>query len=377
MRTEHNMRAGEIWWRRIGHSIRFTEDMASAMEEDHGIILNVPANMPWKDDFYEIVNEKWHNSRIDRRLERLEWRETGKSGRAEKDEVGKFVLKKLCPPKVVANYFPGRSCASYLGRLNDLSMNNSYIWVTNICTRESLQKWVSFVREYESCAQSLNRMAVFILEYTGEPVNFDGVPQLRYHVEECHCRVFCLEMLEMLEKNMAPWMRNYMTELILRNSPEDPELCEQMIRQGEGLLQHPEDVLTGLLQSRSKKSLTELRSEIINNTREAMMVFLFPLLERCRVRFVARHNEALAACLPMQNPIGDPINVPQDLEWGPLWWLAGRNSRLLPQEEMRKTQLCRDLRNDLAHAANYQPIAFERICRFMEYAHAELGRGRM
>ena len=190
------MRAGDVWWRRIGHSIRFAEDVAHAMEDERGLILALPEKMPWKTTFYQVIDEKWRSLHIDRHLERVEWREpVVRAGKPARSEVGSFVLKHLCDPRVAANYFPGRSCAEYLGKNEDLTMNDSYIWVTNIRTRESLQKWVSFVREYESYARSLSRMAVFILEYSGPAQAYDGVPQHTYQAEECHCRVFCLEML--------------------------------------------------------------------------------------------------------------------------------------------------------------------------------------
>ncbi len=360
------MRAGDVWWRRIGHSIRFTENVAHAMADERGLILALPEKMPWKETFYQVIDEKWRSLHIDRHLERVEWREPTARSRPVRNEVGTFVLRHLCDPRESANYFPGRSCAEYLGKKEDLTMNDSYIWVTNIRTRESLQKWVSFVREYESHARSLSRMAVFILEYTGPAQTYDGVPQCAYQVEECHGRVFCLEMQEIAEKNQPQWMRNYMTELVLRNGRNDPELCERLLQQGEALLRKPEETLLQVLPAYTGERALRLRPEIVSNIREAMMVFLFPLLERCRLRFVARYSEVLAPHLPVQNPMGDPIDLPQDLEWGQLWWLSRNVHHLFPTEEAQRVDRCRSLRNDLAHT-NSPLIEFERIDAFMRY----------
>ena len=161
------MKAGTIWWGQIGNSLRFVAEITNALRDCNSAVLQVFPKLPWKYDLYEAVDIRRSIFSGERRLVRLPW--------AEDMEPGEFVLDELCSDKVRAEYWPGISCAQYLGALEDIVLNEYYIWVTGIHNKTDIVKWSEFISQYDAYAKNPGQRAVFVLEYDGEPCDFAGV----------------------------------------------------------------------------------------------------------------------------------------------------------------------------------------------------------
>lgn len=336
------MNPGSIWWGQIGNSLRLLTKVTNNLRDCQSAVLQVPQNLPWRQDFYEAIDIRRSAFSGERRLVRLAW-EDG-------IDPGEFVLSELCSSRVRADYWPGQTYAEYLGSKSDLLMNDYYVWITGIHSKVDVSKWGEFVSQYHHVAKRLDSSAVFILEYDGVSTDISGVEKIVYAVENYDCRVFSLEAAAALGNTE---LRNYQAELALSICGNNPELCFALLKSGSKLLNNPVQAateVTSCMYSSNGLPFTSLDEQQIQSSAwEAAIVLLFPVLERYRMRFIGKNETELARHLPISNSNGDRVTDPRDLEIGALYYIVSSASKVFATSDVDAIRLCRKVRNLLAH----------------------------
>jgi hypothetical protein len=240
--------------------------------------------------------------------------------------------------------------AAYLAAKNDIMLNDYYIWITGVHSKADLSKWSEFIAQYRRCSKIPEQRAVYVVEYDGAAVESFDLPMLSYSVESYDCRVFCLETAAALRNTE---FQNYQAELALRICDCDPELCFALLEIGNRLLHNPVRTAFEVLQNGYSSEQTVFTSkteqQIQSAVWEASVVLLFPVLERCRLNFIAQNADALARHLPISNSNGDRITEPCDLELGSLHYIVSSANRDFCTVDTDAIRLCRKVRNQLAH----------------------------
>lgn len=327
------MNPGAIWWGQIGNSLSLQTHVANNLRDCRSTVLQAPGELPWKQDFYQAIDMRRSTFSSQRRLMRLQWPEGA--------DPGAFVLDELCPAPVRAEYWPGQSYAEYLGTNPELVLNDYYVWVTGIHTKEDIARWGDFLAQYHKAARQLESFAVFFLEYDGPHTDVSGADNILYAIEKYDCRVFSLEAAAALGNTE---LKEYQAELALRICHNDPELCYRLLLTGERLLHAPVETSLEVMEISHPAS-----NQIIQSAAwEAAVVLLFPVLERYRIGFIGKHEQELARHLPISNSNGDRITDPRDLEIGPLYYIVS-SSRTFSPYEVEDIRLSRKVRNLLAH----------------------------
>ncbi len=336
------MNAGAIWWGQIGNSLRLLTKVTNNLRDCHSAVLQVPQNFPWRQDFYDAVDIRRAAFSGEKRLVRLQW--------AEDTDPGDFVLDELCSKRVRADYWPGQTCAAYLGSKSELMMNDYYVWVSGIHSKADVAKWAEFVTQYQNAAENLDSSAVFVLEYDGTGTEISGVEKIVYTVENYDCRVFSLEAAASLGNTE---LRDYQAELALTISENDPELCFALLRTGDKLLHSPvqttAEVIASACSSEGLPFANRNEQQIQSAAWEAAVVLLFPVLERYRMNFICANYSELARHLPISNSNGDRVTDPCDLEIGALYYIVSSASKIFAPGDAEAIQMCRKARNLLAH----------------------------
>lgn len=336
------MNPGSIWWGQIGNSLRLLTKVTNNLRDCQSAVLQVPKNLPWRQDFYEAIDIRRSAFSGERRLVRLTW-EDGM-------DPGEFVLDELCSTRVRADYWPGQTYAEYLGSKSELLMNDYYVWVTGIHTKTDLSHWGEFAFQYHHVAKQLDSSAVFILEYDGTNTDVPGVEKIVYTVENYDCRVFSLEAAAALGNTE---LRNYQAELALSICDNNPELCFALLMAGSKLLNNPVqatiEVAAGAYSSEGLPFPSLSEQQIQSSAWEAAIVLLFPLLERYRMSFIDKSETELARHLPISNSNGDRVTDPRDLEIGALYYIVSSASKVFSTTDVDAIRLCRKVRNLLAH----------------------------
>lgn len=344
------MKPASIWWNQIGNSLRFLTRVSDSMKDCRSAVLHVPVQFPWRSECYGALDIRRSSFGCDRRLARLAWPQGA--------DPGAFLLENLCSPEIAAGYWPGESCAAYLGGLQDIELCDCYVWVTGIHSKSDLSRWTEFIRLYEACAEPSENRAVFLLEYDGDAAEHPGIQRIEYRVESYDCRVFCLETAAALQNTQ---LLPYQAELAQRIGGNDPEFCAALLQQGDTLLQNPRQAVSDACVICPRfPPLTE--THINSAAWKAAIVLLFPLLEQYRLDFIARYEPELCRHLPICNSNGEPITDPFDLELGPLCHILATCSSVSPAD-CEAIRLCRRVRNLLAHN---KPIPCPDIRRVLE-----------
>ena len=336
------MSGGAIWWGQIGNSLRFLTNVTNTLQDCRSAVLQVPESIPWRHTFYEAIDIRRSSFSGERRLVRVQWEKDG--------SPGEFVLNELCSVKIQANYWPGQTYAEYLASLEDIILNDYYVWVSGIHDKTDLQKWVEFVSQYTHYSQYPENKAVFILEYDGPAADTAGIPIITYLVEFYDCRVFCLETAAALQNTD---IQNYQAELALCIGENDPEFCDALLHTGKDLLSNPVqatvEVTSREYSSEGIQFSTLDEQQIQSSAWEAAIVQLFPVLERYRMDFIQKHAGKLKFHLPISNSNGDWITDPFDLEIGGLFYIICNDAKQFKDEDIDALRLCRKVRNLLAH----------------------------
>lgn len=336
------MNAGVIWWGQIGNSLRLLTKVTYALRDCHSAVLQVPKSVPWRQNFYEAIDIRRSAFSGERRLVRLRWEEN--------TEPGEFVLKELCSKTTRAEYWPGLTYAEYLASLDDIVLNDYYVWITGIHSKSDLLKWVDFLSQYTQHVELLEQRAIFVLEYDGMQTDFSGVEKIVYSVENYDCRVFCLEAAAALGNSD---LRSYQAELALCIGGNNPELSSALLEQGRTLLLDPVttalDVMNSGFFSDGMPFAIETEQQISSAAWKAAIGLLFPILEQYRLDFISGHERTLSRHLPISNSNGDRITDPFDLEIGAIQYIVGSASKEFSPLEVENIRLCRKARNLLAH----------------------------
>lgn len=336
------MNTAAIWWEQIGNSLRFLSRTAALFRDSRSAILHMPDGLPWRQEFYDALDQRRTAMGCDRRLIRLGW--------TPSTEPGQFVLDRLCDSDVAANYWPGQRYGEYLASCKSLSLRECCVWITGIHDKADLMRWSAFIQLYDRCAGSPERRAVFLLEYDGEAPERPGIDRIEYRVQSYDCRVFCLETAAALDNTTLPV---YQAELAQRIGGADPEFCAALLTQGAALLHDPAAAVPEAVRTCRRRSgeafaaLTE--QQISSAARKAATALLFPMLEQYRLDFVTAHQAALRCRLPITGSNGETVTDPFDLELGELRHIIGTLGDSIPAAESETIRLCHRVRNLLAH----------------------------
>lgn len=342
------MNPGFIWWNQIGSSLRFLAQVADQMRDHVSTVLQLPGQMPWREVFYEAVDARRAGFCASRSLRRLSW-EPGM-------DPGELVLEELCSSAVWAGYWPGESVGAYLAALEDLVLNDYYVWVTGIHEKQDLLRWARFVCDYDHHCGGRQARAVFLLEYDGPETGSIGLDTLRCRVEAHDCRVFCLELAAALENSS---LRTYQAELALAIGGADPTGCARLIETGEALLMDPVGTALEVMGGGPGRE-----AALVSCVWRASIVLLFPVLEKFRMDFIETNYPRLLHQMPVTGCNGQVIRDPRELELGPLHHIAVHRLRDLGWEQMEDIRLCHRVRNLLAHN---KPVPYEDVCRLLAW----------
>lgn len=350
------MRAGSMWWGRIGNAIRALDELTEHMQDHRSAVILVPERLCWRQDFQEARDIRRSLYGGGRSIRQLEWR-TG-------DDPGERILQELCPAQVRAAWWPGQHCAEYLGGREDLALNEYDVCVTGVTEKADLAKWVDFITRYAACGAAPETRAVFLVEYSGPDMDTGTVSRINCTVEDHDCRVFCLEAAAAL-KNAQ--LQEYQAELALRIGGRDPELCWALLKTGDALLRDPVAAVRSVgaeeLDSTFRPFRVPAEGAVLSAAWRAALVLFLPMVEQWRMDFIARNADELRHHLPITNSNGERVTEPEDLEVGNLYYIRkNKPGCKFSQQDKEKIDLCRHVRNLLAHN---KPISVEDARRIM------------
>lgn len=336
----------KIWWNHITKAHKLLDDIVKTALTGSSIVLSLPSSVPWRETFVELIRERLQMENSKNSFDEII---------CPKEELGLYLLNTYCKKEKRASYRYGMTYASFLGKCEDIVLNDRYIWIKDV-PEEKLDASVKFILEYQQNVQ-MKTPAVFILETTQENVNCKikkGVKKISFDNNIGAYDKFAFCALIATENNCKDYMRPYLAELVSNICNEDVELCASCVNAGTYFLSNPVAVI-----EKTKKQKTRSNGEAYVCSKdeqaikkaiwETQLKYVFPLIEKYRNEFIGKHKEEIAKALPITNAFGEVIENPEDVEVGTLVYMIGKGVLGVSKKEVEEVKKYREARNKLAH----------------------------
>lgn len=217
----------KVWWTHIIKAHKFEEDIVKAAAEGKSVLLSLPENVPWKNTLLDMVEEQLKQENYKNAFEYVE---------CPKEEPGLFLLNNYCRREKRSSYRYGISYAEFLGKCQDIVLNDRYIWVHDI-PQDRCEEWLDFVTEYNKNVKD-KTPAIFILEVHGfygrSP---KGIQKLVFDQAITAYDRFAFCALAASDSNTCrEYLRPYLAELVSTVCRDDIELCAACIQKRREIL---------------------------------------------------------------------------------------------------------------------------------------------
>ena len=337
----------KMWWNYITKAHKFLEDVVNIVVEGNSLILCLPENVPWYYTLVDLISEKLQMENPKNSVEQIQC--------PLEEEVGLFLLNKYCRKEKRAMYRYGMTYASFLGKSEDIVLNDRYVWVTDI-PKHKYDEWLQFIVEYNKNVTT-KTPAIFILETKDESFAHKakkGIKKILYHQNISAYDKFAFCTLTTAERNCKEYMRPYLAELVATICSEDIELCAECVGEGAKFLENPMGVIQTIVQTKYRSngeaySFVKDKAQVEKLIWEVQLKYAFPRVEEYRNYFTTRYANAIQTALPIRNSYGEDVNNPQDVEIGMLFYMAKNKDITVDLKEYTKLFMYKEARNKLAH----------------------------
>ena len=206
----------KVWWTHIIKAHKFEEDIVKAAAEGKSVLLSLPENVPWKNTLLDMVEEQLKQENYKNAFEYVDCPE---------EEPGLFLLNNYCRREKRSSYRYGISYAEFLGKCQDIVLNDRYIWVHDI-PQDRCEEWLDFVAEYNNNVKD-KTPAIFILEVHGfygrSP---KGIQKLVFdQAITAYDRFAFCALAASASNTCREYLRPYLAELVSTVCRDDIELC--------------------------------------------------------------------------------------------------------------------------------------------------------
>lgn len=348
----------QVWWNHIIKANKFKKDIIESIIEGKSVILSLPQNVPWKETLIELISNELRMENPKNAFERISCPE---------EEVGYYLLNKYCKKEKRATYRYGMTYAAFLGKSEDIVLNDRYIWVSDI-PNSKYNEWIEFIVEYNKHATK-RAPAVFVLETQDDTVSNKTKQGMKHFVFEQNIGAydkFAFCALAATENQCKEYMRSYLAELVSSICNEDIELCAACVKMGIQFLKNPVKVIQKIVNSSTRSDGTPFQfkkneKEIQQCIWETQLKQIFPLVEKYRNKFISRYHGQIHAVLPVENSFGEIVTEPYDLEIGNLVHMIYKGMILVNAKEREELECCVMARNKLAHLEILESEKVEQI----------------
>lgn len=334
----------------MSNAVRVMNDISNHLTAEKSTALFFPKHVPWYDFLFNNIREKLHRKNSSNKLDIIDV--SGENIKTS-DDAGKFISQKYCTE---SERWPGESYAEFLSSRDDISLNNTYVWIKGI-TKKNYQPWCSFAEEYEAKCSSKKNRATFILEYfeDGEKI----VPVCRNlhiicwenEIKSYDYYMFCALLMSDLKCNDE--VKHYIAELAFLLGECHAEFCALLTEYKEKFAENPKEILEKCAEQFRYSDGEEISISSLYLTEqivlEAQLKNIFPVIERYRRRFITENYDQIKINLPIENNVNEKIREPYDLDIGGLKHMVQYKGLGIDASKEKELDFFHKSRNKIAH----------------------------
>lgn len=334
-----------MWWCQVSDAVRVKNNISDNLIAEKSTALFFPKHVPWYDFLFDYIRNILHRKNSSNRLDVIDasdW--IFKTS----DDVGKFISEKY---RIKTERWPGYSYAEFLSSRDDISLNNTYVWVRGI-NKTNYKQWCSFAEEYEICCIDKKNRATFILEYFEDgdkniPVyrNIDVI-YWENEIKSYDYYLFCSMLVSDLK--CSDELKYYIAELVFLLGECHAEFCARLSEYKERFAENPEMVLKECAEIFRYDDDEKIQLANLNVVEqvviEAQIKNVFPVIERYRRKFITDNYDQLRIIL--QNEDSEPY----DLDIGNIKYLIQSGTLNMELQKQKELEFFHKSRNKIAHS---------------------------
>lgn len=335
-----------IWWNKVTNASRFLDLIVESIQMGQSVILQLPENVPWYAAMQEIVSTNIRRQNSTRTCKCI--KDTGM-------DPGEYLFYEYCEKEKRAHYRPGIGYSEFLAKSDDIVLNDYILWICG-ADREQVEKWYSFIEDYNKVLGRGRQGCTFILE-----TRFDqsikekkGIRKINYKKEIVHYDHYLFHMLAVSTLREPEVFKQYLAEVVSSMLPDDIELASLCIASGRAFLNEPVEVIRKIADSDVRRDgkkfvLETTEKRMKEGLWEAQIKVIFPLIEKHRNAIIKKYKSEIENLLPVSTAYGEVIEEVNEVELGIISYLAASGKIRLSYEDGEKVLKLKNARNALAH----------------------------
>jgi hypothetical protein len=327
--------AGSSWWKEVSGPNRFIGAVADSAMAQKSVILSVPGELPFEDEFFIRLTEQLQESFSGHQVAILK----GITG-----SPAQYFLSKCCKPEVRATFRPkpNFTAADFLAVTKSATLHGA-CYIVDPGDASEIPEWIDFISSYIKALRSPMQPAVFVLlSRSRKPKAFKGIWHIDYGDYTTHFDTYAYCAIKASDVKEPEIIKTYLAELAAAVSGGNTEEAEKAIYIYREFLSDP--IGFAARHFRNDRQVPDEKM-----VWEAQLKCIFPFLERYRCDFVERHAREIEPHLPLPNPVGNDFEKASDVELGALLFMASSGMIQIPTEEYMELKRFAYARNDLAH----------------------------
>ncbi|MDO4204213.1 MAG: hypothetical protein Q4D07_06955 [Selenomonadaceae bacterium] len=336
-----------IWWSQVGSARALIDNIVgNLLDSGVSVILTVPEDMPWENNFDEIVRERLYAS-------------AGRSpvticcdGCETMKDFTALALDQFCKRDHRIRYRYNRPIGTFVGE-NPVATIHDNVVVVEGAVSGNLQWWADFVRDYTRAAEVSSqdgngKHGTFYIKVKegAEITPSREVVHIEYSraISQYSRHAFYAVAAE--EAGCNYHMCDYLVELLLLCCGEDVELGYICLKAYSEFLRSPYKVMTRIRKSFGRKGAENVYDNDLFEREifKAQLKTLFPLIEEFRLDFIQRNEKIIRDSGILRD---ENVSDPADLELGTYYYYRDRLA--VPEGLKDKLKRYREYRNRLAH----------------------------
>lgn len=346
----------KIWWSVVPNSAKYINDIVGAFTEGKSVVCVLPEKCEWLDTMREILLEKIHSG----------INKTHVISGSDVGDVtpGEYLAEMLVKKDIRTKYRTSIGYEAFLTRIeSETALIHSYIYLRDM-TDEQTAAWLQFIAGYNKNHSPDSPRCKFIIETTNSECrdfSLGCVIKWNDYFRNYDINILC--MLVSSDMNISDHFRDYLIELAVSCSENDPELASLLIEKGEKFIKDPEKILHQIVSEeiRSNAETFTLPDEMPNRIWKAQNRVFFPLIEQYRLNFIKMHENDFPLDEIIINSVGEEIVNIWDYELNTLKWLHDNCKLSLKKQEVDDLKFFKQCRNELAHLKVLEYSKLQRI----------------
>ncbi|GEM_PF-1551298 len=334
----------KIWWTSVPNPVKYINDITEAFSDGKSVVCVLPEKSEWIDTMRSVIMEKIRSGV--NKICVISGKDTGDC------EPGQYLAQLLVKQEIRVKYRTSIGYEMFLTKVEaDTSLIHSYVYLKELSEKQS-NDWLKFISGYNSYHSPDSPRCKFIMETS---VNMcENLPLGKIIRRSDYFRNFDISILCMLASsdiNVSDHMRNYLIDLSVLFSENDPELASMLISYGENLAKEPERILREITEKNLRSNMMRftIPSDINNLIWKAQHRIFYPLIEQYRLNFIKNHENDFPLHEKITNSVGEEIESVYEIELNTIKWLYDTCKLALNKQEHEELKFFKQCRNELAH----------------------------